>query len=136
MTLSVCNGGLVRRFRICYHKTGFLETQEVSMSFQAIKKVRLIGLGSMGSFFAPKLYKTKDVDFALIADGERKERLRTKGVTINGEHFLFPVETPAEADAADLVIIAVKSMAMSSCAYSFSSSCVNRLWKFLEVLTE
>jgi len=103
------------------------------MSFQAIKKVRLIGLGSMGSFFAPKLYKTEDVDFALIADGERKERLRTKGVTINGEHFLFPVETPAEAAAADLVIIAVKSMALPQ-ALSDIRGCVGPGTQILCVL--
>jgi len=74
-----------------------------------IKKTTLIGLGSMGSFFAPGLYQTLKDGFRVMAQGERKERLETKGVTINGTNYHFNIVTPeTTGDPADLVIIAVK----------------------------
>jgi 2-dehydropantoate 2-reductase len=75
-----------------------------------IKKVTLIGLGSMGAFFAPKLeaYLGKD-KFRVLAEGERKERLESRGVTINNVNYRFTIITPeTEGDLADLIIIAVK----------------------------
>jgi 2-dehydropantoate 2-reductase len=75
-----------------------------------IKKVTLIGLGAMGVFFAPKLnaYLGQD-NFRVLADGERKERLESNGVTINGSTCNFTVISPeAEGDPADLIIISVK----------------------------
>lgn len=73
-----------------------------------IRKVTLIGAGAMGMFFAPRLYTALGENFRLIADGARKERLETKGLTVNGENWRFPVMTPAEQNPADLVIISVK----------------------------
>jgi 2-dehydropantoate 2-reductase len=75
-----------------------------------IKKVSLIGLGAMGVFFAPKLhaYLGKE-NFRVIAQGERKERIETKGVTVNGTTHRFQVVTPqTKGDPADLIIMAVK----------------------------
>lgn len=75
-----------------------------------IKKVTLIGLGAMGVFFAPKLetYLGKS-HFRVLAEGARKERLESKGVTINGVKYQFSIITPAlEDDPADLIILAVK----------------------------
>jgi 2-dehydropantoate 2-reductase len=79
-----------------------------------IKKVSLIGLGAMGSFFAPRLYQGLEKgDFRVIAQGERKERLETVGVTINGTNYRFPVIEPGvEGDPADLIIMAVKDMGL------------------------
>lgn len=48
-----------------------------------INKVTLIGLGAMGVFFAPHMYDQLGNNFRILASGERKERLETKGVTIN-----------------------------------------------------
>ncbi len=79
-----------------------------------IKKVTLIGLGAMGVFFAPKLeaYLGR-ANFRVLAGGERKERLETKGVIINGVRHKFNVITPeAEGDPADLIIMAVKDMGL------------------------
>jgi 2-dehydropantoate 2-reductase len=74
-----------------------------------IKKVSLIGLGAMGSFFAPRLYKKLGQNFRIIAGGERRQRLENTGVTINGENIKFPIVSPDEAgDEADLVIVATK----------------------------
>ncbi|MGB8455652.1 MAG: 2-dehydropantoate 2-reductase [Anaerocolumna sp.] len=80
-----------------------------------IKKLTLIGLGSMGVFFAPKLgqYLGKE-NFRVLAEGERKERLQAKGVTVNGIKHRFTVITPdAEGDTADLIIMAVKDTGFS-----------------------
>lgn len=83
--------------------------KEKGFCMKKIEKVSLIGLGAMGAFFAPALYKTLGDNFRVIADGSRKERLETKGVTINGVNYKFPIVTPdAAKDPADLVIIAVK----------------------------
>lgn len=78
-----------------------------------IEKVSLIGLGAMGVFFAPALYETLGEHFRVIAKGSRKERLETKGVTVNGVNYKFPIITPdTENDPADLVIIAVKGYSL------------------------
>lgn len=75
-----------------------------------IRKVTLIGLGAMGSFFAPKLdaYLGRS-NFRVLADGERRKRLESKGVTINGvTHHFSVIPTETEGDPADLIIMAVK----------------------------
>lgn len=78
-----------------------------------IKKVTLIGLGAMGVFFAPRLYDQLGSDFRILATGERKERLETKGVTINEKNYLFPIVEPsAMEDEADLIIMAVKDLGL------------------------
>lgn len=76
-----------------------------------IQYAALIGLGSMGVFFAPKIeaYLGHD-NFVVIADGKRKERLEQKGVTLNGVNHRFKVRTPEETGRfADLIIIATKA---------------------------
>ncbi len=75
-------------------------------------KVTLIGLGAMGAFFAPKLdaYLGKD-RFRVLAAGSRKEKIESRGVTLNGVTHYFTVITPEiVGDPADLVIMAVKGM--------------------------
>lgn len=74
-----------------------------------IKRIALIGLGAMGVFFAPRLYEAFGDDFYIIAGGERKKRLESKGVTINGVNYRFPIVTPEEqGEPADLILIGVK----------------------------
>ena len=75
-----------------------------------IRRVALIGLGAMGSFFVPKLYETlPEGDFFAVAGGARKERLETKGVSINDTVYRLPVVEPGEkVKAPDLIIMAVK----------------------------
>lgn len=79
-----------------------------------IQKVTLIGLGAMGSFFAPRLEAgLKKGDFRVLANGERKKRLETVGVTLNGVNYKFPVVEPEKkGDPADLIIMAVKDMSL------------------------
>lgn len=78
-----------------------------------IKKISLIGLGAMGVFFAPRLQAAFGADFRIIAEGERKRRLETKGVTVNGVNYRFPIVTPDIAnDPADLILIGVKGYSL------------------------
>ncbi len=80
-----------------------------------IKKVTLIGLGAMGVFFAPKLdkYLGKE-NFRVLAEGDRRERLLTKGVTVNGVGHQFTIITPeTKGDTADLIIMAVKDTGLT-----------------------
>ena len=77
-----------------------------------IQRVALIGLGAMGSFFAPGLQRALGDGAYVIAEGERKARLE-RGVTINGVRYRFPVVEPGGAAApADLVIVAVKEYSL------------------------
>ncbi|MBC7958494.1 MAG: ketopantoate reductase family protein [Vallitaleaceae bacterium] len=75
-----------------------------------INKVTLIGLGAMGVFFAPKLEKyLGHANFRVLADGDRKDRLLSKGVNINGTVYLPNIITPdLKNDPADLILMAVK----------------------------
>lgn len=75
-----------------------------------MEKVTLIGLGAMGSFFAPRLEEGLGKgNFRVLAEGERKKRLETRGVTINGVNHKFRVIEPGEqGDPADLILMAVK----------------------------
>lgn len=78
-------------------------------NMREIKNVTLVGLGAMGSFFAPRLYEALGEHFRVLAGGERKKRLETRGVTINGKQYLFPIVTPEEeSESADLIILSVK----------------------------
>lgn len=74
-----------------------------------IERVSLIGLGAMGVFFAPRLYRLLGEHFTVIAEGERKRRLETKGVTVNGVNYRFPIVTPDQSNTpADLILVCVK----------------------------
>lgn len=78
-----------------------------------IQNVALIGLGAMGVFFAPRLEEHLGGEhFCVIADGERKKRLETKGVTVNGVNHCFPICTPEEGTPKDLIIMAVKDLGL------------------------
>lgn len=75
-----------------------------------INTVTLIGLGAMGSFFAPGLEACLGSErFRVLAGGERGERLKSRGITVNGVNHRFTVVSPDEKGGpADLVIMAVK----------------------------
>lgn len=79
-----------------------------------INRIALIGLGAMGVFFAPRLYDTYGDNFYVIAEGERKKRLETQGVTINETNYKFPIVTPEEqGKPADLILIGVKGYGLA-----------------------
>lgn len=77
-----------------------------------IEKISLIGLGAMGVFFAPRIFKFYGNNFKVIANGDRKKRLEEKGVTINGENYKFPVISSDSEYKADLILIGVKEYSL------------------------
>ena len=73
-----------------------------------IKKTALMGAGAVGSYFILGMTGKEDIDFCLVAEGERAERLSKEGVIINGREYRPPVVSPEEASGADLLLIATK----------------------------
>ena len=76
-----------------------------------IRSVKLIGLGAMGCFFAPRLEALLGGNFKIIAKGERAKRLSEKGVIVNGKQYIFDIADENNADT-DLIIIAVKGYSL------------------------
>ncbi len=77
-----------------------------------IRKVALIGAGAVGAYFICQLDGAEGVDFTLIAEGARKERLERDGIRINGQVRTPRVSTPGEAGPQDLVLISTKHGAL------------------------
>lgn len=68
--------------------------------------IAILGAGAMGLVFAARLQTVAKV--ALVAEGERRQRL-LNGVTINDQHYDFPVKTGDDTSPPDdLVLVALK----------------------------
>lgn len=75
-----------------------------------IKKAALVGFGAIGCVYAKNLIKSIGDDFVVIAGGNRAERIRSKGVIVNGEEVKPRVVEPENTDyKADLIIFTVKN---------------------------
>lgn len=75
-----------------------------------IKKAALVGFGAIGCVYAKNLIKSIGDNFVVIAGGSRAERIRSKGVIVNGEEVKPRVVEPESTDyKADLVIFTVKN---------------------------
>ncbi|WOP18151.1 2-dehydropantoate 2-reductase [Raineyella sp. LH-20] len=79
------------------------------MTEGTIRTVAVVGAGAMGAMYAAH-FAEAGLETWLVASGERAERLRSTGLTVNGEPLHAEVVDPAlTADrTADLVLIAVK----------------------------
>lgn len=73
-----------------------------------IKKVAVLGAGAVGSYVIWGLSARKDIELGVIAEGERAERLKKDGCSINSAVYRPQVWTPREAFGADLIIVALK----------------------------
>lgn len=71
-------------------------------------RISIIGAGAMGAYYAGRFFDMDPGCLSLVAGGERYDRLRKKGMTVNGKHYSYPVTRPEQASASDLVIVAVK----------------------------
>ncbi|MDR0959549.1 MAG: ketopantoate reductase family protein [Propionibacteriaceae bacterium] len=79
--------------------------------------IALIGLGALGAaHLATILDHDPSVDARVIAGGERAERLRRDGMTVNGKHYDLAVVDPADRtlSPADLVIVVTKASGLES----------------------
>lgn len=71
-------------------------------------KVSLIGAGAVGAYFIWGLMDNPDVDFVVIAEGDRKEKLERNGIKINDKIYRPTIKTPDEVSDQDLILIATK----------------------------
>lgn len=69
--------------------------------------VALIGLGAIGTPIAHKLYKTYGEKFALIASEERRKRLQSTKMTVNGEEFSPKIISSSDEMNAPLCLLIV-----------------------------
>jgi 2-dehydropantoate 2-reductase len=76
---------------------------------QEIKRVAIQGAGAMGAVYASKFFASADFSTTLVARGERYERLKRDGLTVNETHIPVTVTHPDEVDSpADLILVALK----------------------------
>ena len=73
-----------------------------------INKVALIGAGAIGSYIIWGLSKRDDIEFGVIADGERAQRLKENGLRINDAEYHPQIWSAEEAKGADLILVALK----------------------------
>ena len=74
-----------------------------------IQKVAILGAGAMGAYFASRFFDTAGFSTVLIAKGHRLDKLKTKGLVVNGKSYAIPVIHPDEATSpVDLIIVALK----------------------------
>lgn len=78
-----------------------------------ITTVSILGLGAEGSV-AFRALAEKTCAVRVLARGERAERLRIQGVTINGVHYPLHVSHPGAEPPPQLLIVAVKSYQLES----------------------
>ncbi len=78
-----------------------------------IKTVGIVGLGALGVLYGSLLLEKMDrEDLLIIADEERIRRYQAEGVYANGKRCDFRYVTPEEGEEVDLLIFAVKYMAL------------------------
>ena len=75
-----------------------------------IKTVGIIGAGSVGSALMYEMYKRDPENVYLLATGERAERLKSKGISVNNEVFEPKIYSdPSQGIHIDLLILAAKT---------------------------
>lgn len=87
-----------------------------------IKKVAVLGAGAVGSYVIWGLSSRNDIELGVIAEGERAERLKQNGCTINGKIYHPKVWNPEETDAVDLLIVALKYGSLSAALESIQKA--------------
>ncbi|WP_165173230.1 ketopantoate reductase family protein [Adlercreutzia sp. ZJ242] len=71
-------------------------------------RVSIIGAGCVGSVIATRLCSVEGAEVTLLALGERADRLRSRGLVVNGRRYDIPLLPPG-ADEPDLVVVCVKN---------------------------
>ena len=87
-----------------------------------IKKVAVLGAGAVGSYVIWGLSSRNDIELGVIAEGERAERLKQNGCTINGKIYHPEVWNPGETDVVDLLIVALKYGSLSAALESIQKA--------------
>jgi len=74
----------------------------------AINQIGIIGAGALGATYGSLLYAMDPLSVCFLASGERYNRLKQDGVTVNSTTSPIIVIRPEEATPVDLLIVAVK----------------------------
>jgi len=76
---------------------------------QKIHRVAILGGGAMGAFLASRFFDADSFSTEMIARGRYNDRLRSRGLVVNGKQYSMPVVHPDEATVpADLIVVALK----------------------------
>ncbi len=76
------------------------------------KKIALLGAGAVGAYFIYGFTHLEDVEFCVIAEGKRAERLKSQGVIINEQTYFPEIKSSSEARGADLLLVCTKYNAL------------------------
>ena len=75
---------------------------------QHIHTIGILGAGAVGSYLVMGLSDKYKENLWVIADGERKDRLKKNGLNINDKSYSLHVKTPSEAHGVDLLFVCLK----------------------------
>lgn len=73
------------------------------------KQIAVIGMGAVGTVYGKRLYDTYGDGFAVIANGKRAEKLKSKGAVLNNQLFFPRILTKDSSQLMDLLIVGVKN---------------------------
>ena len=74
-----------------------------------IRRVVLCGAGAVGGSYAERLHALDPTLLTVVAGGQRRHRLETEGLTVNGRRVPIRCVSPGEpAPPADLLLVGVK----------------------------
>lgn len=78
-----------------------------------IQRIAIQGMGAMGTMYAG-VFIDAGFDVNIVATGERAQRLKEGGFTLNGKHYDAPVLLPEDNPTpADLIMVALKQHHMT-----------------------
>ena len=78
------------------------------------KNVALIGAGAVGAYFIYGFTKLQNINFCVVAEGERLNRLKSDGIIINDEVYHPDIKTPKEAHGTNLLLVCTKYQGLES----------------------
>jgi 2-dehydropantoate 2-reductase len=85
-----------------------MKQQYVLGGIVMIKTAAVLGAGAIGGYFIWGLSEKLGENLWVVASGERKAKLESEGVNINGKNYSLNVMTPSEAKGVDLLFVAAK----------------------------
>lgn len=78
-----------------------------------IKRVAVVGAGAVGASLVAMMLDA-GTRVAVVAEGERADRLRNEGLLVNGRSYAPPIDEEPSGDLYDLVVVATKSTQLAA----------------------
>lgn len=80
-----------------------------------ISRIGIVGAGAVGSSLGSALYHTYRERFCFVAQGERADKLKRDGITVNGEHISPPVCSQIDdGQDIDLLLLCIKNYSLDT----------------------